>query len=317
MNKNFTILIVDDVDKILLDKLNNAGFSIIYKPGLELDGVLQYIATVQGIILRSKVVADKKLIDLGINLKFIARVGAGMEIIDIPYAESKGIQCINSPEGNKDAVGEQAVGMLLSLLNNLNKADSEVRQKIWEREGNRGIELLGKTVGIIGYGNMGSAFARRLSGFGVKTIAYDKYKTNFSDAYAQEVSLQTLQAEADVISLHVPQTEETIYMIDKEFIAACSKPFILINTARGKVINTQDVVDAMKQNKIVGAALDVLEYESFNFQDFMKEDMPEAFTYLVQSNRTILTPHIAGWTVESKTKLASVLADKIISRFSE
>lgn len=306
------ILLLDDVNPVLTEKLSNAGFILDIKPDLDYNSVCSVIGEYEGIILRSKIIADRKLIDTGKKLKFIGRVGAGMEIIDVEYAESKGIACINSPEGNRDAVGEQAVGMLLSLCNKLNKADREVRNKIWDREGNRGIEIKGKTVGIIGYGNMGRAFAQRLSGFDVTTIAYDKYLKNYSDKYATEVSLQYLQEHSDIISFHVPQTEETIYMFDEEFISGCKKQFILINTARGKVVHTDSLVNAMKSGKIFAVALDVIEYESFNFQDFMCDNMPDSFNYLVNSQNVILTPHIAGWSVESKYKLSSVLADKII-----
>ena len=237
-----------------------------------------------------------------------------METIDIPYAESKGIACINSPEGNRDAVGEQAVGMLLSLMNNLNKADSEVRHKKWDREGNRGIELNGRTVGIIGYGNMGGTFARKLSGFDANVIAYDKYKKHYGDAFAREVSLDELLETSDVISLHVPQTPETISMVNDDFLCKCKKDIILINTARGKVVKTDDLVKHLKSGHVIGAALDVLEYESYNFQDFLTDNMPDAFNYLISSNRVLLTPHIAGWTVESKRKLSSILAEKIVEK---
>jgi len=265
------------------------------------------------VILRSKILADKEFINLATKLKVIGRTGAGMETIDIPYAETKNIACINSPEGNRDAVGEQAIGVLLSLLNNLNKADREVRNHIWDREGNRGVELMGKTVGIIGYGNMGSAFAKKLRGFDVSVIAYDKYKSGYSNEFVRESSLDEMFECADVISLHVPQTFETINMIDDLFLSNCKKNIILINTARGKVVKTDDLVKHIKMGHVVGAALDVLEYESYNFQDFLTDAMPEAFNYLVSSNRVLLTPHIAGWTVESKVKLSAILAHKIVS----
>lgn len=311
----FRILLLDEVAPVLFEKLQKSGFIVDYKDGLEYDAVAAIIHDYKGIILRSKIQADKYLIDLGANLRFIGRVGAGMEIIDVAYAESKAIKCINSPEGNMDAVGEQSIGMLLSLLNNLNKADREVRNKIWDREGNRGYELNGKTIGIIGYGNMGKSFAKKLSGFDVDVIAYDKYKNNFSDSFVTEVELSEIYNKADIVSLHVPQTTETIKMIDDSFFKKCKKPIIIINTARGKVVDTESLVLAMKEGKVAGAALDVLEYESFNFQDFLEDEMPEPFNYLTHSDRVILTPHIAGWSFESKVKLASTLADKIISNF--
>ncbi len=305
------ILIIDEIHQSMIDIFNQSGIKYNYQPDLNREETLAIIDQYQGVILRSKILADKEFIDKGINLKVIGRTGAGMETIDIPYAESKGIACINSPEGNRDAVGEQAIGMLLSLLNNLKKANREVLQKTWDREGNRGIELKGKIVGIIGYGNMGGAFAKKLSGFEAEVIAYDKYKTNYSDQYARAVTIEELQNTADIISLHVPQTPETIAMVNDDFLKQCKKNIIIINTARGKVVKTDDLVAHMKSGHVVGAAIDVIEYESFNFQDFLTDDMPEAFTYLANSDRAILTPHIAGWTVESKIKLSSVLAQKI------
>jgi D-3-phosphoglycerate dehydrogenase / 2-oxoglutarate reductase len=306
------ILIIDEVHPSMFEIFKSAEIAFEYQPDLDRANALVIIGNFQGVILRSKILADKEFIDAGKNLKVIGRTGAGMETIDISYAESKGIACINSPEGNRDAVGEQAIGMLLSLMNNLNKADAEVRNLIWDREGNRGIELNGKTVGIIGYGNMGGAFAKKLSGFDVKVIAYDKYKKKYGNQYAEEVSLDELLEQSDIISLHVPQTQETIAMVNDEFLGKCKKNIIVINTARGKVVKTDDLIKHLKTGHVIGAALDVLEYESFNFQDFLSKKMPDAFNFLVQSNNVILTPHIAGWTVESKRKLSSVLAEKIV-----
>ena len=307
-----TILIIDEVHPSMISIFQSAGVAFEYQPDLNREQALAIIGNFEGVILRSKILADKEFIDAGKKLKVIGRTGAGMETIDITYAESKGIACINSPEGNRDAVGEQAIGMLLSLMNNLNKADAEVRNLRWDREGNRGIELNGRTVGIIGYGNMGGAFAKKLSGFDVDVIAYDKYKTNYGNDYAKEVSLDTLLEQSDIISLHVPQTPETIAMVNDAFLSRCKKDIIIINTARGKVVKTDDLVKHIKTGHVVAAALDVLEYESFNFQDFLTDSMPDAFNYLVQSKNVILTPHIAGWTVESKRKLSSVLAEKIV-----
>jgi len=311
------ILIIDDAHPVLLEKFKNAGIIVTHNEELSVDEVHSIIHKYDGVIIRSKILANKEFIDKATKLKCIGRVGAGMETVDIPYAESKGISCFNSPEGNRDAVGEQAIGMLLSLCNNLNKADREVRNSIWDREGNRGIEIKGRTIGIIGYGNMGSAFAKKLSGFEVKVIAYDKYKTGFSNEFVTECSLSELQEQSDVISFHVPQTEETINMFNSSFINACAKPIIVINTARGKVVNTTDLVNGMKSGKVFAAALDVLEYESYNFQDFLTDSMPEPFEYLRTSNRVHFTPHIGGWTVESKEKLASFLADKIVAFFNK
>lgn len=314
---NVSILVIDDAHPQLLKKFNDAGFSVTHNEHMTVDEVHNCIHLYDAVIVRSKIIADKPFFDKATKLQCIGRVGAGMETIDIPYAESKGIRCFNSPEGNRDAVGEQTIGVLLALMNNITRADREVRNLMWNREGNRGIELKGRTVGIIGYGNMGGSFAKKLAGFECTVIAYDKYKTNYSNEYVTEVTLHELQEHADVISFHVPQTHETEYMCNAQFIAACKKPFILLNTARGKVVNTSDVVNAMKCNKIIATGLDVLEYESYNFQDFLTEDMPEPFNYLKTSDRVILTPHIAGWTVESKEKLSSILADKIVAFFSK
>lgn len=316
-NKAVSILIIDDAHPLMLDIFNEAGFSVTHNEHMSIDEVYEVIADFDAVIVRSKIIADKAFFDKAIHLKCIGRVGAGMETIDIEYAQSKGIACLNSPEGNRDAVGEHAIGMLLSLCNNLNKADKEVRNSIWNREGNRGIEIKGRTVGIIGYGNMGKAFAKKLMGFDVQVIAYDKYKTNYSDNYAQECSLEELQKQADIISLHVPQTQETINMINEDFINKCNKQFILINTARGKVVNTESLANAIKSNKIYAAALDVLEYESYNFQDFLTSTMPPAFEYLRNCDKVLFTPHIGGWTVESKEKLSTVLAKKVVSFFEK
>ncbi len=310
------ILIIDDAHEILLDKFKKAGITVTHNENLSVEEVHDCIHKYDGVIIRSKILVNKEFIDKAKNLKCIGRVGAGMETVDIPYAESKGIKCFNSPEGNMHAVGEQAIGMLLSVCNNLAKANREVRNSTWDREGNRGIEIKDRTIGIIGYGNMGSAFAKKLSGFDANVIAYDKYKTNFSNQYVTECSLEELQEKADVISFHVPQTDETINYLNADFISACKKNIIVLNTARGKVVNTAALVDGLKSGKVFGAALDVLEYESYNFQNFLTDNMPEPFEYLRKSDKVLLTPHIAGWTVESKEKLSSVLADKIIAFFS-
>ena len=307
------ILIIDDAHPIMLEKFKAVGFEVVYNEDMTREEICAILPKFHAIVIRSKIIADKEFIDSGTQLECIGRVGAGMETVDVEYAESLGVRCINSPEGNKDAVGEHAVGMLLSLACNLNKADREVRSSIWDREGNRGFEIMGKTIGIIGYGNMGKAFAQKLAGFGARVIAYDKYKKDFSDEFVTECSLQNLQKQADVISFHVPQTAETIGMCNADFINACAKPFVLINTARGKVVDTEALVSGLKNQSVRAAALDVLEYESFNFQDFLTDDMPDAFEYLRTAPNVLFSPHIAGWTVESKTKLSAVLSDKIIA----
>lgn len=305
------ILFIDTTHPIIKQKFENIGWQCDYFPDLDYQKVLSIIANYEGVIVRSKVNFDRNLLSAATRLKFIGRVGAGMESINLEAAQEYGIACFNSPEGNRDAVGEHAIGMLLSLLNNLNKANYEVKNGIWRREENRGIEIKGKTVGIIGYGNMGSAFAKKLFGFEANVVAYDKYKKNFSNQYVKEVSLEQLKTMSDIISLHVPLTEETKYMINKNFIDTCSKPIYLINTARGPVVNTHDLILGLKLNKIAGAALDVIEYEENSFEQLTQ--FPPEFYELTQFPNVLLSPHIAGWTVESKFKLAEILADKIIN----
>ena len=268
------------------------------------------IQNYDGLILRSRFSIDKEFLDAAKNLKFIGRVGAGLENIDCDYAAQKGIHLIAAPEGNRNAVGEHALGMLLSLFNNLNKADQEVRSGKWLREDNRGIELDGKTIGIIGYGNMGKAFAKKLRGFEVEVICYD-IKAHVGDDNAKQISLQEFQEKVDVVSLHTPQTPMTLDMINAEFINAFKKPFWFLNTARGKSVVTKDLVAALKSKKILGAGLDVLEYEKSSFEDLFTSEMPNAFKYLIQAENVLLTPHVAGWTVESKEKLAQTIVDKI------
>jgi len=271
----------------------------------------QIIAQYHGVIIRSRFKIDKQFIDKAINLKFIARVGAGLESIDVDYAKKKGIHLISAPEGNRNAVGEHALGMILSLFNNLNKADAEIRQGKWLREANRGIELEGKTIGLIGYGNMGKAFAKVLQGFDVEVICYD-IKDNVGDKNAKQVNLTELFDKTDVLSIHTPHTALTNQMINKSFIDSFKKDFYIINTARGTAINTKDLVEAIKQGKIKGACLDVLEYEKLSFENFFSDNnLPEDFEYLIHSDKVLLSPHVAGWTVESKYKLAKTIADKI------
>ena len=257
---------------------------------------------------------DKQFLDAAKNLKFIGRVGAGLENIDEDYAHQKGVHLIAAPEGNRNAVGEHALGMLLSLFNNLNKADREVRSGKWLREDNRGVELDGKTVGLIGYGNMGKAFAKKLRGFEVEVLCYD-IKANLGDDNAKQVSLTEFQEKVDVVSLHTPQTALNLGMINADFINAFKKPFWFINTARGKSVVTKDLVAALKLGKILGAGLDVLEYEKASFEDLFTSEMPSAFKYLIQADNVLLTPHVAGWTAESKQKLAQTIVDKIKAKF--
>ncbi|HXB12152.1 MAG TPA: 2-hydroxyacid dehydrogenase [Bacteroidia bacterium] len=305
------ILFIDSNHSRLDEELTAAGFVCDLQYAKSREDIMEELHNYEGIVIRSRFKLDKEILDKGTNLKFIARAGAGMENIDVAYAESKGIKCLHAPEGNRDAVGEHAIGMLLSLLNNFSKADREVRNGIWIREGNRGTEIQGKTIGIIGYGNMGGAFAQRLKGFGVTVLAYDKYKKNFSDEYAKEARLEELFEKADIVSLHLPLTEETHYIANNSFFKKFKKNIYLINTARGKNVKTDDLVENIKSGKVLGACLDVLEYESVSFEALDPNKFPEPFKYLIQSDKVILTPHIAGWTFESHEKIAETLLRKI------
>lgn len=310
------ILHIDSNHPILWEQLELAGFTneADYKSTKE--EVEAKIAGYNGIVIRSRFDIDRQFLDKATNLQFIARVGAGLESIDCDYAAEKGIHLIAAPEGNRNAVGEQALGMLLSLFNNLNKADREIRSGQWVREGNRGHELDGKTVGIIGYGNMGKSFAKKLRGFDVEVLCYD-IKPSVGDANAKQVSLEELQQKADVLSLHTPWTPETNRMVNAGFINAFAKPFWLINTARGKSVVTKDLAEALRTGRILGAALDVLEYEKSSFEHlFTDGNIPSEFQYLLDSDHVLLTPHIAGWTFESKERLAQVIVDKIKAVYS-
>ena len=284
------------------------GYHCDYKPLIKADEAMQIIGGYAGLVIRSKFKVDKQVLDAATNLRFVARAGAGMDNINEAYAAEKGISLINAPEGNSDAVGEHAVGLLLSLMNNLNKGDAEIRNGSWQREANRGYELKGKTVGIIGYGHMGHSFARKLSGFQVDVIAYDKYKTGFSDRYAREVSMEDIVKHSDVLSLHIPLTPETNGLVDDEYLFHFKKPIFLINTARGKAVKTSAVLNAIKQGKILGAGLDVLEVEKF---PALGEQA--WFDELRQSGKVILSPHVAGWTFDSYRKLSEVMAEKLVS----
>lgn len=264
-----------------------------------------------GIIIRSRISIDKNFIDKCKNLKFIARIGSGIENIDVDYAKQKGIQIISTPEGNSNAVGEHALGMLLSILNNINSSNSEVKKGIWNRESNRGIELKSKTVGLIGYGNTGKSFAKKLNGFDVNTIFYDIKKIK-KDNYANPVSLNYLKDNSDIISLHISMTEESIGLINKNFIESCAKPFWLINTSRGSCIIINDLVKGLKDGKVLGAGLDVIAFEKKSFEKLtVNENDQSNLNYLNSSNNVILTPHIAGWTQESKIRLVKIALEKI------
>jgi D-3-phosphoglycerate dehydrogenase len=311
------ILHIDSNHSFLWNELTALGFSNVADYTSSKAEIMQVINEYQGIVIRSRFPIDKAFIDRATQLQFIARVGAGLESIDCEYAQEKNITLIAAPEGNSNAVGEHALGMLLNLFNNLNQANAQIRQGVWQREGNRGHELEGKTIGIIGYGNMGKSFAKKLAGFNVKVMCYD-VKEKIGDTYAQQVSLQELQQQADVLSLHVPWTPLTHQLVNKEFIAAFAKPFWLINTARGKNVVTADLVDALKSGKILGAGLDVLEFEKSSFENLFQDnssEIPAAFQALLAMPNVLLSPHIAGWTHESNLKLAQVIVAKIKAKY--
>lgn len=307
------VVFLDEVHEVLSERLTHAGFSCIYAFDASAEDCKQLVANADGIVIRSRFRMDSDFLDHAVNLKFIARSGAGMENIDEAYCEERNIRLFNAPEGNRNAVGEHALGMLLSLFNNLNKGDGEIRSGKWDREGNRGIELDGKSVGIIGYGNNGSAFAKKLRGFEVHVFAYDKYKEGFHSEDVRESSMNDIYLNCDVVSLHIPQTNQTIGLIDEDFIAAMAKPFYLINLSRGKIIKTDALVKGLQSGKILGACLDVLEFEKASFESFFDQELPASFKYLLESEKVILSPHVGGWTVESYFKLSDVLADKILS----
>lgn len=308
------ILLLDKNHPLITEQLTAKGFSLDEDFTSSYDEVLAKIEGYDGIIIRSRIPVDQKFIEHAKNLKFIARVGAGMENIDVAFAQKSGIELISSPEGNRDAVAEQVLGMLLILMNRLFISSQEVKNGIWKREENRGEELLGKTVGLIGYGNMGKAVAKRLSGFGCKVIFHD-ILPNIADENATQVTLEILKKEADILSLHLPITDETHYLVNKKFISEMAKNFYFVNTARGKNVNTKDLVQAIKNGKVKGAALDVLEYEKSSFENLDGEN--EDLQYLLNSEKVIVTPHIAGWTIESKEKLAQVIVDKILRKFPQ
>ena len=309
------ILLLDTNHEILKNGLENLGFQCDEDYTSSKTSVEKKIDGYDGIIIRSRFTIDSSFLDKATRLKFIGRVGAGLENIDTEYALSKGIELIAAPEGNRNAVGEHTLGMLLSLFNKLNKGDREIRNGKWRREENRGIELDGKTIGLIGYGNMGKSFAKKLKGFDVQVLCYD-ILPSVGDENCRQVSLEELQEKTDVLSLHTPETKATINMVNTEFINAFKKPFWLLNTARGKSVVTEDLIKAMASGKILGAGLDVLEYEKASFENLFTDDkLSAAFDALIKSDLVLLSPHVAGWTLESKEKLAQTIVDKVKSKF--
>lgn len=301
-------LIVDKMHASIVPLLNDIGYEADYLPDITRNEVLERIGEYQGLIIRSKLQIDQELIDCAASLQFVGRAGAGLDQLDGPALRARNIHILNAPEGNRDALGEHALGMLLNLLNHISRANQQVRQGIWDREGNRGVELMGKTVGIIGYGNMGQAFALRLSGFGVKVLAYDKYRKNYSDQYAQQATMDQVFEQANILSFHVPLTKETQFLVDEPYLTRFSNPIFLINTARGKIVSLNTLVSALASGKILGAALDVLENEKLAQ---LTPNQRAAFDQFCQSDRVLFTPHVAGWTFESYEKINQTLIKKI------
>jgi len=305
------VVFIDTVHPILWQRLEAAGYTCVDASELGYEACIESIQTAVGIVIRSRFRLDEQFLATAQNLEFIARSGAGMENIDVSYCESRYIELFNAPEGNRNAVAEHALGMLLNLFRNINKGDREVRQGVWDREGNRGVELDGKTVGIIGFGNNGSAFAKKLSGFDVRVLAYDKYKAVPNLGQVEAATLEQIFDEADVVSFHVPQNEETLFWGNSEFFNAFQKPIYLLNMSRGKIVKIKDLLQAIDQGKVLGACLDVLEFESTSFSEI---DTNETLTQLLNHPKVVLSPHIAGWTHESYFLLSDVLADKILTR---
>ena len=308
------ILHVDENHPLLIKGLKDMGFENVIEYNTPLEKLIPNLELYKGLVIRSRFPIDKKFLDLATNLKFIARVGAGLENIDISYAEHKNISLIAAPEGNRNAVGEHALGMLLGIMNKLRMGHQNISKGLWLRELHRGYEIEGKTVGIIGYGNTGKSFAKKLTGFNdVEILCYD-IKPNLGDKIAKQVSINELQNKAQIISLHVPETDQTIGMIDKNFILKMKHPFWLINTARGKAVVTKDLVDAIKSKKIIGAGLDVLDYESSSFNSVFNSDKElNSLKFLIEAEQVILSPHVGGWTVESHQKLAKTILNKILN----
>jgi len=306
------ILIIDQMHESIVPLLEEKGYEAHYRPDIDRDGILQILSDYEGLVIRSKTPIDRDLLVKGINLKFVARAGAGLDNIDLEYLEQNAIALYSAPEGNRDAVAEHALGMLLALFNHLTQSDSQVRRGVWDREGNRGEELCGKTVGIFGFGNMGAAFAQRLKGFGVQVLAYDKYKKGFGNEFVQECSFETIQEKADVLSIHVPLTEDTKGFFTSEIINGFNKPFYLINTARGEVVSFETLNDGLQKGKLKGAALDVLEKEKLQTLTSAEK---KSFERLTDFKQVLFSPHVAGWSKESYYKINEVLVAKIAGQW--
>ena len=302
------VLITDDVHPLLIEQLQQIGYQVDFSPDITFEETLSVISSYAGLIINSKIFCSNELLGKAPNLRWIGRLGSGMEVIDKPACDARGVKYFNSPEGNRNAVAEHALGLLLNIMNNITKSNNEVKQGKWIREANRGEELSGKTIGIIAFGNTGEAFAKILRGFEVKILAYDKYKKGFSTDFVKESTLEEIYEKADIVSLHLPLTDETKYMVDEKFLNSFHKPIYLINTSRGKVLKTTALIDAIHSGKVKAAGLDVLENEKISK---LNEQEKQWFGALVKDLRIILTPHTAGWTVESKRKIAEIVAEKV------
>lgn len=308
------ILHVDENHPLLIKGLKDMGFENVIEYNTPIEKLIPNLNLYEGLVIRSRFPIDKKFLEFATSLKFIARVGAGLENIDISYAEHKNISLIAAPEGNRNAVGEHALGMLLSIMNKLRIGHQNISKGLWLREFHRGCEIEGNTVGIIGYGNTGKSFAKKLTGFNNVEILCNDIKPNLGDNIAKQVSINEIQSKAQIISLHVPETDQTIGMINKNFISKMKHPFWLINTARGKAVVTKDLVDAIKSKKIIGAGLDVLDYESSSFNSVFNSDKEmNSLKFLIEADQVILSPHVGGWTVESHQKLAKTILNKILN----
>lgn len=309
------VLFIDDTHPILYSIFEEKGWEVIIKNKVSKEELASELNLYQGLIVRSRFELDKDFIAKGRNLKFIGRPGAGLENIDVEFAQKQGIKVFRSPEGNRDSVAEHGIGMILSLFNKLQNCNTEVKKGIWNRLNNRGEELMGKTVGLIGYGVMGKAMAQRLSGFGVTCIAYDKYLTNYGDKNAKAVSIEEIYEKSEVVSLHTPLTEETKGMINEDYLSKFKNPIYFLNTARGQSVVLNDLVKLLKNEKVLGACLDVLEYEKSSFESMFNEDKTETLEYLANAENVMLSPHVAGWTHQSNVKIAQFLGENIIKEF--
>ena len=309
------VLFIDSVHPILWKRLTRNKFTCVDAASKSADKILLIINEFDGVVIRSKFTFNEPVFEKAKKLKFIARSGSGLENIDLECANRNNVTVFNSPEGNRDALAEHALGMLLGLFNNINRGHSEVLNSLWNREKNRGVELKGKTVSLIGFGVMGNAIAKRLSGFGCKVLAYDKYKSNYSNQFAKEADYRTIFEQTDVLSFHVPLNESSLFMCDENYLAQFKKPIYLINTSRGKIVNTKHLIDAMKMKKVIGCCLDVLEYESASFEN-LDPNLEKALAFFRTQNNVVLSPHVAGWTTESYYKLSDYLAPKILENFT-